>query len=171
MLTIDIIGDEECISHHIYPLPPDSAEPAQKLKDIYEIGLLSPKIVTQIDWQNEPQKNRSSSQYGKLESFSQTEDGNYVASGWVYALPSKPSLDAVILAYQVSNSSRTAFAIANLAIENKDRWELLLDPRHVKLNWQKSLAVTVPRDRSQIVAWAFDTNNGKAYPLQGVADL
>ena len=173
LLTADLIEDEECISLHLYPLPDNLVVPVQKLKDIYEVGLLSPTIVSQIDWQDKDrQQIDEKSRYGKLERFSTDEDGTYAASGWIFALPSKPSLDAVILAYQLPNRPRTPFAIASLNVEDKDRWGLLLNPRHVKLNWQESLpAEELPPPRSQITAWAFDTNNGKAYPLQGAASL
>ena len=172
LLTVDLIGDEECISQHIYPLPDNVATPVQKLKDFYTIGLLSPKIVDRINWQNEGQLIDEKTKYGKLKRFAAAEDGTFIASGWVFALSSQPSLDAVILAYQLPNRPRTAFAIANLNVENEDRWGLLLNSRHVKLDWQESLtAKELPPPQSQITAWAFDTNDGKAYSLQGAARL
>ena len=170
LLTIDLIGDRECISQRIYPLP-DKLE--KKARQINKIGLLQPGLVKNINWQDSKQKLRgnSTNQYGEFDNFSLDEDGSYLASGWIYASPYKPSLDTVILAYQVFDRPRKAFAIAALYPETDDLFALAIAPQNIKLTWNKTISTLNLPQGATITAWAFDTDDAKAYPLQGIADL
>ncbi len=171
LLTLDIIGDKKCLAEHIYP-DPDTL--AQQAKKINHLGLLQPKLIQDINWQTENQalKVGKLQKYGEFANLSISKDKVYVATGWTFALSTKPSIDAIILAYQVLEQPKKAFAIAELDIKQKDRWGLLFNSQRIKLTWKKTFSTSeLPPPGSQITAWAFDTNDAKAYPLKNTQIL
>ena len=171
ILTFNLIQDEQCIIERIYPDPNHWLARAQKINDL---GLLQPEILENIDWQNyqsETEANNASklAEFGEFKQLIPSENGTYLASGWVSALPKKPSFDAVILASKTSHQPIQILAIAELNVSDDDLLELLIQPQKVKLMWNKSLAPQqIPLSENAITAWAFDSDDGKAYPLQKI---
>ncbi|HEY9771932.1 MAG TPA: hypothetical protein V6C71_26105 [Coleofasciculaceae cyanobacterium] len=165
LLTINVIEDKECIAEYIYPNPNKLAKQAQKIN---QLGLLQPKLIQDINWQdNQKLSQENLLTHGEFASLTRTQDDSYVASGWAFALSDRPSFDAVILAYQVSEQPPKAFAIAPLNMKTKDILGLLLNRKSIKLTWEKTFStLEFPPPQSRITAWAFDTNDAKAYPLK-----
>lgn len=161
LLALDLIRDESCITKTVYPVMATLETQARKIN---EIGFLQPGILSEINWQEsliEP-KDR----YGAIASLSITEDGNYLVAGWTVALANQPSVDAVILASQTESQTPQALAIVELGINNDQLGKLLIFPHQTQLNWSKILTPEeLPPLNSKLTAWAFDTDNGKAYPL------
>ena len=166
LLTINVIEDKECIAEYIYPEPDKLAKQAHKIN---QLGLLQPRLIQNINWQLNNQKLSQENllKHGEFASLTRAKDNRYVASGWAFALSGQPSFDAVILAYQVSEQPQKAFAIAPLNMKTEDILGLLLDPKSIKLTWTKTFStLELPPSESRITAWAFDTNDAKAYPLK-----
>lgn len=98
----------------------------------------------------------------------------------MWALSSQPSFDAIILTVEdgkrvsdrTTNQPQQAFAIAELQVDSDDLFALFVRSPNIKLNWHKDLTPEeIPPPGSIITAWAFNTDDVKAYPLNGVATV
>ncbi|BAZ46783.1 hypothetical protein NIES4102_38230 [Chondrocystis sp. NIES-4102] len=167
LLTIDLINDRECLATKIYPYANKLVQQARKVN---QIGWLQPGLLKQIDWQTPIQQNQP--KYGELANFTANTDGSYLASGWTLPSSSQSSFDTVILAYQTTDQVPYPLAIAELKIDDKDIFKLLINPQQTKLTWETSFSSqTIPSQATSITAWVFNTNNAKAYQIEGVAKL
>ena len=164
VINIDLIRDTECVSKYVFPNI-DVLE--ERAKNLNEIDLINPEIGRSIDWQPKPPN-----PYGEIAKIVLSEDGLPVISGWTLALPSKPSFDAVILTYEIPDGVKQPFAIAELKIDRQDIFKLLAQPKTTKLTWSETIDIpAAPPPGSRVTAWAFDTSDVKAYPLNNIQKM
>ena len=169
LILINEIDDPECIKNHIYP---DVNFLLQRANEIDSIGYIQPTLATSNKLQNISRQNLLSIDYGTFDRLSRDDNGNYIASGWSVLPTYNRPTHAVILAYQTKDNLDRAFALVKLEKERKDVVEALNKRQYLQSGWSKSFALElIPTDAVAISAWAFDSNIGRAYKLNGVHQI
>ena len=169
LILINEIDDQECIEKYIYP---DVVYLRKRVNEIDSIGYIQPALATSNILQNISRQNLLSIDYGQFDSLSRDENGHYTASGWSVLPKYNQPAHAIILAYQSKDNVDRAFALVRPEQERKDVVEALDNKKYFYSGWSKSFSLNlIPTDADVISAWAFDSNIGRAYKLNGVHQI
>ncbi|WP_146136495.1 hypothetical protein [Aphanothece hegewaldii] len=173
LLLINVFLDSDCIKSKIYPHDIDMTQ--ARANQFNDIGFITPKLVDHSIFDT-PNKTGMpiERQFGKI-TLKNTQpeyltkvnlDNNFVVSGWAINPKAQKPADAVILTAEQSNSRVTPLAIAQVKEESRDLSQALQQKKYDHSGWQYTLSAdTIPADATQITAWSFDSENGKAYKI------
>lgn len=138
--------------------------------DINRLGFLNPGLVKSSRIQDiEVDKNMKSLNYGVFDVLKKASKDEYVASGWAVLPARREPADSVILTYANAEGNSTVFALANVRTTARyDVAKTLKQESYFSSGWQKKIPVSkLPKDAIKLDAWAFDSNTGKAFHLNG----
>jgi hypothetical protein len=168
VLLINVFPDIACIQTKIYPLDFDFTQDRTKL--LSDLGFLKPKLVDSSIFQiSEKQQENPINSHGVLDQFISLNPDTYQATGWAIIPEQQKPANAVILTYKPSDDSVTPFAIVEV---NRLRPDVALafdQPNYRQSGWQVNFpADQIPAQATQMSAWSFDAETGKAYMIQSV---
>lgn len=168
LLFINFV-QEECLSKNVFP---DVNYLKSTANAIDSLGFLKPSLVKNSRIQDiEGDQNFSSENYGSLGTLTQISIDMYSVSGWAVLPEREEPADAVILTYEKVDGESTIFTVVDTRtnIKSNDVAKALKsNPYSSNLRWQKDFSsIKFPKGAIKINAWAFDSNIGKAFKLNG----
>lgn len=93
-------------------------------------------------------------------------------SGWAVLPKKRRSADAVLLTYDDPNGAAIIFDIAIVEMPRPDISRLFRQPSYRFSGWAKTFNLNVLHGNTRrIKAWAFDADEGRAYPIEGSVNL
>lgn len=165
---INYVGDD-CISS-LYPTPDT---PRRRANMFNEMSLIHPPLAkTAIVHSSKRDKGLEPGNYGFIDSLTRVNENTYAASGWA-ALPNqKRSADSVLFTYKNSEGKDAVFTIAPVKTPRKDIVEHFNDEAYLFSGWTISFSIDrLPPGELQIQAWAFNSETGDAYNIQGSQNI
>jgi hypothetical protein len=163
---INFVGDDGCLTRIYVPgyvwVLRDYAATAD------DMGYLTPGLL-KTDKVRDVEGARSGSvNYGNFETLTRTYDGSYLASGWAISPEKERPADAVLLTYEDASGEPTVFAVADTESKRRDVVEALKADAYYKSGWERFFPPTaLPAGATEIGAWAFDAEAGRAFELNG----
>ena len=110
--------------------------------------------------------------FGQIEKAGKTSDGRFGINGWAVLPEKRRPADAVLLTY---DNARGEGIIFDLAVADMPRADIsvLFRRKSFRLSgWNKTFDLAIlPRDARTLRAWAFDADEGRAYPINGSVNL
>ena len=167
VVLINIFRDEACLQKVMSSEVDFTVDLAKKLS---ELGFFKPKLVDSSIFQtSEKQGQKTANSYGELEKFTKLNAENYTVAGWSIIPEHNKPADSVILTYEQSNGSVTPFAIVAVDRFRPELESALHRPNYRYSGWQANFPYDkIPPLETQMSAWAFDTETGKAYRIKTV---
>lgn len=166
LLFINIVQEEECLTKKVYP---DIATLKYTANALDNLGFLKPGLVKSSRIQDIKGVNELSSEnYGWFDTLTKVSTDVYLGTGWA-VLPERgePS-DSVVLTYENVNGDSTVFSVVDTKTVRNDVAKTLKNDSYSESGWQKHLSFSeFLKDSIKINAWAFDSNAGKAFKLNG----
>jgi hypothetical protein len=106
---------------------------------------------------------------GEFWNLAKTPDGRFIASGWAVLPERQEPAHAVLLTYRDGTRGSRVFAIASMPGVPNGLIPALRQPTQNRTRWHHMFAQTeLPTDDpTQVDAWAFDSESGKAFKLTG----
>ena len=169
ILMINVAKDEEFIKTKVYPEIDSVEKLANSLNNLGFLrpGLVKNQNIKKIQGNNETDKKR----YGNFDEIIQIAPTKYSVSGWAFLPHSKRSADSVILTYDGKQGTSNIFAIIeNTRNRRDDVGKVLNNSLYIRTGWQKNISINnnnFPQGKVTINSWAFDTDTGKAFKLNG----
>lgn len=158
---------EDCLTKKVFPDLNDLKNTANNLNNL---GFLNPSLVTTSRIQDiEGKSNLSSTNYGYFDRVKKVNSGVYVASGWAILPERRESADSVILTYEKTDGEPTMFALINtLNDKRNDVAKAFKEQSYSNSGWKRTFASSkLPSGSLKVEAWAFNSNTGKAFHLNG----
>jgi hypothetical protein len=178
LLMIDNFLDEDCLRDKISPRVTVVRD---RIHPINKYGFLQPPLVTSKiaeDIAGMGQTLRSArtdtgedrDSYGYFDSLSKVS-GSYIATGWAILPQKQSSADAVILTYKDADNKSIMFAVVDNQFPRDDIAKAYGKSDYLNSGWQTQITLdklpSFPNRKVQISAWAFDTDTGRAFKLNG----
>jgi hypothetical protein len=133
------------------------------------LGYLRPSLIDGKSVEEIAMSSQDTRSAGVFEDLARTPDGRFIASGWAVLPEGREPAHAVLLTYRDGNRGSRVFAIGSMAGVPDGLVSALRQPGHDRTRWHQTFAQTdMPTDDpTQVDAWAFDTESGKAFKLTG----
>lgn len=164
---VNVVVENKCLTEKVYPRL-DAVKRLAKIVD--EKDLIDTKFIYSSkaqDIQGKSTVSADSLGYGWLDKISQVKN-LYVAGGWARLPKRKQPADAVLLTYEKAKGYDIIFAISDTRIQRPDVVSATKNQVYLMTGWQRTFSVSkLPKGVLKIKAWAFDTETGKAFPLDG----
>lgn len=110
-------------------------------------------------------------QTGAMDQASTPAKDAVAFGGWAIFLEKARPADSVILTWETPETEATVFAISPVGGPRPDVVSKIGDTRFMDCGWGRVFPREVmPKHEAKIRAWAFDTSEGKAFPLSGELD-
>jgi hypothetical protein len=173
LLMINILPDNPQL-YSVYPTPDVLLRQAN---DANRVGYISPPLIesNDADQIRAADSAQAGGVVGKLESCAgDLASGDAKIVGWAGRSHPAKSADAVFLTYQDASGRSIICAMADLDIPRDDIVDQTGESGYQRCGWQVLLPPSrIPSDlkRTIITAWVLDTDNGKAYPLDGAFEF
>ena len=168
LLFINAVEEKECLLKKIHPATLTQKPLITKLNTL---GFIHPGLVKNRVIQNIESKEKVSVDdygYGWLESIKKEKNNTYNAWGWARLPAREEPADVVVLTYEDPQKGDIAFALSYTRGERPDVVKATGKDGYLMSGWQKSFAASkLPKGEVKIKAWAFDSNTGKAFQLNG----
>ncbi|MCL1469737.1 hypothetical protein [Argonema antarcticum] len=168
LLFINIVQEKECLATKVNP---KIARVKFLANSLNRLGFLKPGLVSssQIkEIQETKLGNIDNYGYGWFDGIAKVGSDQYVASGWARLPDREEPADSVVLTYENAKYNDTVFALAYTRTKREDVAKITKKDGYFMSGWQKSFSVSkLPKGQVKINAWAFDTNTGKAFKLNG----
>ena len=161
LLMINVIQKDECL------VMKRSPEPLINTANILDkLGFLQPGLVKSKNIEKIAEKPKSELIYGYFDTVNQIDDQTYIANGWAI-LPERGEVaDGVILTYENAKGEAIIFKLINQKTPRPSVREYFNNSTYLYSGWQKSFsAQEIPQGKVKLKAWAFNTENGKAFLL------
>lgn len=92
----------------------------------------------------------------------------YVASGWAVLPQRREPSDIVVLTYENIKGEANIFTVVDIREERNDIAKKLKNNSYSNSGWQKTFSSNgLPKGSIKIEAWAFDSNTGESFKLNG----
>jgi hypothetical protein len=169
LLAINNFVQEDCLKEKVSPR---LSVVQERVHPINKYGFLQPPLLTtKIAEEISGDKLENANKYGYFDSLQQNADGSYTAIGWAILPQKQESADAVILTYTDTNNKSIMFAIADNQFPRDDIAKAYGNHAYRNSGWLGKIAKDkLPMGKTQIRAWAFDTDTGRAFRLSGNHD-
>jgi hypothetical protein len=133
------------------------------------LGYLRPRLIDGKSVEEIAMTNRDMRPAGAFEDLVKTPDGRFIASGWAALSEGEEPAHAVLLTYRDGTRGSRVFAIVSMVSVPDGLVPALRQPAYDRSRWQHTFAHTdIPTsDTTNVDAWAFDTESGKAFKLTG----
>jgi hypothetical protein len=133
------------------------------------LGYLRPSLIDRKSVEEIAASSRDTRLAGAFEELVKTPDGRFIAAGWAVLPNGREPAHAVLLTYRDGTGGSRVFAIASMLGASNGLVQALRQPPHNRTRWHHMFAQTdMPiDDATQVDAWAFDTETGKAFKLTG----
>jgi hypothetical protein len=133
------------------------------------LGYLRPSLIDGKSVEEITISSQEAGPAGAFEELVKTPDGRFIAAGWAVLPNRREPAHAVLLTYRDGTGGSRVFAIASMLGAPNDLVQALRQPAHNRTRWHHMFAQTdMPiDDATQVDAWAFDTESGKAFKLTG----
>ena len=168
MVLVNVVVDEKCLTQKLYP----NLDAGKKLsKFVDDKNLIDAIFIYSNKAQDiQSSKNNISTDglgYGWFEGVNQAKNV-YLVGGWARLPGKKQPADAVLLTYEKEPGHDIIFAISDTRIPRPDVVNATKNQVYLMTGWQKSFSASkLPKGLLKIKAWAFDTETGTAFPLDG----
>ncbi|MFB2935033.1 hypothetical protein ACE1B6_07115 [Aerosakkonemataceae cyanobacterium BLCC-F154] len=167
MVFVNVVVDEKCLTEKVYP----KLQAAVKLaKLVDDKNLIDAKFVYSKkvqDIQGTSAVSTDSLGYGWFDNVNQVKN-LYVAGGWARLVERGQPADAVLLTYEKAKGEDIIFAISDTRVERPDVVKATKNQVYLMTGWQKAFSASkLPKGLVTIKAWAFNTEKGTAFPLEG----
>ena len=167
ILTLSqVLDDKDALKRYIQL----SAGPdlLRRIKVLDQLGYLRPALLRTPDLQGIAFKVEGES-IGALNEFSGPINGVFTAKGWAINAAKHRVADSVLLAYQNAQGHWIMFARAEVRLPRPAVSERLDDDTYFYSGWIASWRVEqVPASARRISVWAFDSEDCRAYQLDGM---
>jgi len=149
-------------------LYPDVQSLTSEVNALNRLGFLRPGLIKSLTVREFADSDSSHpADYGSWDRFKRTDDGGFLASGQTTLPYRREAADAILLAYQTSESDTLMFRITCPQETSAGFWR-----RSQSGQWQVSFAASeLPASPVILTAWGFDANTGKAFRLAGSFEL
>lgn len=156
---------DECLKTS-FPIP---EQVKQRANFLNSVGFLNPKLAKSNKLEDIADVVQPNSDNGWFDGLSKVDNELYGASGWAILPYRGEPADAVILAYENTQTNSIMFKIAYVGAKREDVAKVLKHNAYRHSGWQTTISKTeIPaRDTLKINAWALDATTGKAYKLNG----
>jgi hypothetical protein len=165
LLLIDNFVDEDCLRDKISPRV---SVVRDRIHPINKYGFLQPPLVTSKI--AEDISDNGQGDYGYFDSLHKT-GGSYIATGWAILPQKHESADAVILTYRDADNKSIVFAVVDNQFPRDDIAKAYGKSAYLNSGWQTQISLDklplLPKRKLEVSAWAFDTDTGKAFKLNG----
>jgi hypothetical protein len=166
LLLIDNFVQEDCLRDKISPRV---SVVRDRIHAINKYGFLQPPLVTSKyaeDISGDVQDN-----YGYFDNLRKADSGSYIATGWAILPQKQEPADAVILTYRDTNNKSIVYAVVDNQFPRDDIAKAYGKPAYLNSGWQTQISLdklpSLPNQKMQINAWAFDTDTGQTFKLNG----
>jgi hypothetical protein len=162
LLVINLVDESGALARHVHQ--GDAALKA-RANFLDGLGYLRPRLlrskgIREIAFRPRTEK------LGELEELGKTATGVFEASGWAILPDSHRVADGVLLTYDDAQGEPTIFALAEVRHQRDEVSRQLNDQAYVRCGWTKAWKEgQIPADAKWIRAWAFDAENGGAFPI------
>lgn len=162
---INFVSNDDCLKTS-YPIP---EQVKQRATFLNSIGFLNPKLAKSNRVEDIADVLQSNFDNGWFDGLSNVDNDIYGASGWAILPQRREPADAVILAYENTQTNSIMFKIAYVGDKREDVAKVLKHNAYRHSGWHTTFSKTeIPaRDTLKINAWALDATTGKAYKLHG----
>jgi hypothetical protein len=165
LLFINVVDEKAAIEAIIYPSSPAIKSSIERLNKMH---FLKPALIESSDISAliGKEDRHSLEENGFFDSITKMSETEISTSGWAIFPDRKQPADAVVLAYETSESPPKAFAIARVMGDSPDVAKALNNPAYQKVRWTKIFPVSkLPKGSVKLSAWAFDTETKQMYRL------
>ncbi|NJM28323.1 MAG: hypothetical protein HC856_09130 [Pseudanabaena sp. RU_4_16] len=166
LLLIDNFVDEDCLRDKISPRV---SVVRDRIHAINKYGFLQPPLVTSKN--AEDIGGNGQDNYGYFDSLRKSDAKNYIATGWAILPQKQEPADAVILAYKDADDKSIVFAVVDRQFPRSDIAKAYGKSAYLNSGWETQISLdelpSLPNQKLQVSAWAFDTDTGKAFKLNG----
>ena len=133
------------------------------------LGYLRPSLIDRKSVEEIAISSQEAGPAGAFEELVKTPDGRFIAAGWAVLPNGREPAHAVLLSYRDGTGGSRVFAIASMLGAPNGLVQALRQTAHNRTRWHHMFAQTdMPiDDATQVDAWAFDTESGKAFKLTG----
>jgi hypothetical protein len=166
ILCSGIVNDDEAIATYIHPDPATK----NRIKLVDSLGYLRPGILhTNIIRPIAAPAAAEPNRFGEIQQSGKPGEGQFGMIGWAI-LPEKQRIaDAVLLTYDDPKGEPIIFALAQVGISRPEVANALHQADYERAGWGKAFNMSLlPAGSRTLRAWAFDAEECRAYPLQGV---
>ena len=164
LLFINIV-QEDCLTKRVFP---DTEALQQRANTLNSLGFLKPSLVENKNIRSiQSEQQLANDNYGWFDVLRKTDDNQYFVSGWAVLPYRQEAADSVILTYEDADGNSIIFSIIDtVELERQDVATSLNQNTYIKSGWQKVISPSkIPAYPTQINAWAFDANKGRAFKL------
>jgi hypothetical protein len=133
------------------------------------LGYLRPSLIDGKNVEEIAKSSQETWSAGAFENLMKTPEGRFIAQGWAVLRAGREPAHAVLLTYRDATQVPRVFAIAQMEVIPGGLMGVLREPVEKRNRWQHTFAqADMPtKNPTQIDAWAFDTESGKAFKLTG----
>ncbi|MGB3403679.1 MAG: hypothetical protein WBA77_13405 [Microcoleaceae cyanobacterium] len=169
LMLIDVFVDQQCLQNKIYPLNFDLLQDRAKL--LSNLGFLTPQLVDDSLFKpSEEAQTQPTNINGFIDNFKPVNPENSMMIGWAVIPEKNKPADLVILTYQYPNHSIIPFTTAEVNGLRPDVVDAFNQPNYLQSGWGIQFpSDQIPPEATQVTAWGFDRETGKAYQIQTIA--
>ncbi len=175
LLFINFVQQEECLRTRVYP---DVVTLKSTVDALDNLGFLKPGLVRSSRIQDIKGANDLNSEaYGSFDTLIKVNDNVDFASGWAILPERGEPADSVVLTYENVESNSTIdnvesnsiiFTVVDTRDVSKDFAKASINELYHNSSWQKAFSSSLlSKGLIKVEAWAFDSNIGKAFKLNG----
>jgi hypothetical protein len=166
LLLIDNFVQEDCLRDKISPRV---SVVRDRIHAINKYGFLQPPLITSKI--AEDISDNGQDDYGYFDSLAEASTGSYTATGWAILPQKQSSADAVILTYRDADNKSIMFTVVDNQFPRDDIAKAYGKSAYLNSGWQTQISLdklpSLPKRKIEVSAWAFDTDTGKAFKLNG----
>jgi hypothetical protein len=165
---INVAGDAETMAYVVHPKP-EIIKPRANVLD--RLGYLRPALVHSKRIREIANTNAEiSNEHGEILKSVRTPDDLWGLIGWAILPEKRRDADAVVLTYDDTNGEPIIFSLALVGAQPVAVAAAMRRSGAERSGWGKSInADLIPPEARLVRAWAFDAEEGRAYPLKGTA--
>jgi hypothetical protein len=187
LLLINVVWDEECLNkkNGVLWFADRLGLPGPGLAtSANELGFIRPGLIQSDRIRDIEGVGSGSDAYGGFDTLTRTDEDSYLASGWAISPKEERPADAVLLTYDDVDGEPIMFTIfdgdrtcndrrtCNNRTVRNDIVEALGSGSYRRSGWEEPFSGSaLPAGSSEIRAWAFDAEAGKAFELEGAHKL
>jgi hypothetical protein len=167
VLLINLVGSK-CLTQGVIALPSSIVERANALD---ELGFLRPRLIKSRNVQELADDAKPGTGYGAFALLKREKDIFFAAGQAMLPYRGEPS-DAVLLTYRNDQDQPVFFALAEMNYQGDVVQRMLNKDPNYAFSWQLSFSLSdLPSGATELSAWAFDANTGRAFKLEGTHRL
>jgi hypothetical protein len=162
LLVINLVDEPEALARHVHQ---GDAALRARTNFLDDLGYLRPRLlrsknIREIAFRTDAENG------GHLEQLGVSENGEFSASGWAILPDGHRVADGVLLSYDDAQGEPTIFALAEVRHSRVEVSRQLNDKAYLRCGWTKVWREgQIPANTKWIRAWAFDAENGRAFPI------